>query len=443
MRSFPSLPILAAMAVLAAAPAAAPAFAQVEVAPLTALDLFSNGSRETGLGDDVWKGASADIARQVIPQIGTKPLSPAARALAVRLLSTGAAGPDGAGDDPDLVAARARALLALGEPKAAAASVARVGDMSGSPALSEVVAEVSLITGDDARACKVGDGLATGRDGLYWLRLRAYCQALAGQGEAAQLTLTLANEKGRDPVFSRLLNAVVAGAGDPGAGSFRNGLEVALSRKLGLAYAASDSVPPAIRAALDPRPVEAQTVPPELMAKDPLAAARMAVQIGDLDQARAIRATLTQDAMPGVTATGLAMLDAAIAAASGQPDGPTLDRLIERGALEGAKSPAQPAAALLAALGAPIGPKARDEFAGFDLGKSALTPARATVLELAAGSGLKGETALLALSVANGAGLAGPSAADRAQIIRALRRAGLETDARAFAVEGLLGPPAK
>ena len=36
------------------------------------------------------------------------------------------------------------------------------------------------------------------------------------------------------------------------------------------------------------------------------------------------------------------------------------------------------------------------------------------------------------------AGPAGPSPADRARIVRALARGGLKTDARAFALEGLL-----
>ena len=78
----------------------------VEVAPLTAPDVFSGGARDTGLGSDLWKGASAELARRVMPTLGTKPLSPAARALAVRVLSTGANAPDGAGEDRVLAAAR-------------------------------------------------------------------------------------------------------------------------------------------------------------------------------------------------------------------------------------------------------------------------------------------------------------------------------------------------
>ncbi len=83
-------------------------------------------------------------------------------------------------------------------------------------------------------------------------------------------------------------------------------------------------------------------------------------------------------------------------------------------------------------------PDARAAFVEFDLGKPAATPARLLALDLSAEAGRTGETALLALSVVLAAGPAGPSPADRARIVRALARGGLKTDARAFALEGLL-----
>jgi len=49
-----------------------------------------------------------------------------------------------------------------------------------------------------------------------------------------------------------------------------------------------------------------------------------------------------------------------------------------------------------------------------------------------------GETALVALWLTAEAGPAGLSPGERAQVVRALRRAGFERDARAFALEGLL-----
>jgi hypothetical protein len=159
---------------------------------------------------------------------------------------------------------------------------------------------------------------------------------------------------------------------------------------------------------------------------------------GDPTTAQAIRGKLTGDTVPGATTLDLALLDATLAAAEGKKDSQVLDGLIERGVQGGAKSPAQPAALILAALGAPVGPEARASFATFDPGKPAAPAGRLIVLDDAAAAGRQGETALLALSIAADAGVNGPAPVDRARLVRALLKAGLEIDARAFAVEGLL-----
>lgn len=419
----PARPLLAAIVALSlTAPClGSGALAQVEVSRLGGLDLFSAGDKtDKSLGPDLWKDSSAEIARAVIPGIGTKPLSPAARRLAVRLLSTGANAPAGAGNDSALAAARARALLALGEPEAANVSVDRAPNLGASEPLSQVTAEAALLAGNDDKACAVADGLQTGRDGLYWIKLRPFCEAIAGK-PSAQLSLTLALEKAKDPVYARLMTALVAGAGDPGAASDRNGLERALSRRLNL------TLPP--QPHLDPTPPTSG-----MAAVDEI---RDAIALGDLASARASRAGLVQDAAAGLTANTLALLDGLIAAATGENMGPTLDRLIERGATGGSKS-APAGALILAALGAPMSADARAEFATFDVGKSVASPARLAALDRAAEAGLKGETALLVLSICQDAGAAGPAPADRARIIQALRKAGLDAAARDFAVEGLM-----
>ena len=94
--------------------AAAPALAQpaVEVTPLAAPDAFANGARDTGLPPDLWRGASVETARTVLPLLAARPLSPAAAALARRVLATGANGPEGAGQDRELAGARIAALIA-------------------------------------------------------------------------------------------------------------------------------------------------------------------------------------------------------------------------------------------------------------------------------------------------------------------------------------------
>ncbi len=368
-----------------------PAAAQVEVQPLAAPDYFSQGSRETGLPGDLWRDTSPTTATALIPTVGRKPLSPAANDLAWRLMATAAFGPDKVGRDPDMAAARIQALLALGRPREAWAAAERAPQAAANPALAAAVAETALIIGDDDRACRVAEDLTAGRGELYWLRLRAYCQARAGQTDAAQLTLTLASEKQRDPIVSRLVGAVIAGAGDPGAASVRNGLEYALSRRLALDVAAAKGAPPAIAAAIGPD----QAAPPPTSGL----ARRLSVTEGR---------------------------DAEFAALVSQARDATDAKLKAR--FEGA-------VLVAVALGATPTAEQRGAIAGFAAQPAAVPAGRLTALGLAASTGLKGETALLVLATAADAGGKPMRPADYAIVVSALRRVGLTEFAAAFAGE--------
>ncbi|MCF8506026.1 MAG: hypothetical protein K9G59_14035 [Caulobacter sp.] len=385
--------IAAALALLAG-----PATAQVEVSSLAPPDYFSLGDRESGMPQDLWTGTSAQVTREVLPLVGRKPLSPAATALAISVLGAGVAGPEGAGRDADVAAARVQALLALGDGRTAWAAVERAPNVPTNADLAQAAAEAALIAGQDDFACRVSDELTVGRGELYWLRLRAYCQARAGQADAAQLTLTLAGEKGRDPVLSRLIGAMLAGVGDPGAASLRNGLEFALSRRLALdLQAARVGASPAIASTLWPatQPYETEEA---TVARSLIASAATTSRLFDmlLDEAEAA----TPKARPVL-----------------------VGRIL-----------------LLEAMGGQPGPEARARLARADAGKSAASPMLLLALDRAAGLGLKGEATLLALAIASEAGPAGPLSLDRARIVGALRRVGLTDAAQAFAIEGLLVP---
>jgi hypothetical protein len=143
---------------------------------------------------------------------------------------------------------------------------------------------------------------------------------------------------------------------------------------------------------------------------------------------------LTQDVIPGAKPHDIDLFDAAIAAATGDNLATVQDALVQRGVV--GNPLARTAALYLNALGAPMDGEARDAFAAFAADKSTVPPARLFALDNAANAGLKGETGLLAVWIAGEAGTLTP--ADRAFIIRALSKAGLTQDARAFAVEGIL-----
>lgn len=232
-----------------------PAQAAVQVQALSAPDVFSPGARDTGLGPDVWSASSADMARDILPQLGKRPLSPAASAMARRLLATGASAPQGASNDFDLAAARLGALLALGDAAAVEAMIERTPGVNISPALAQIQAEAALSLGHTQKACRAADAISSQRDDPYWLRLRSYCQALNGQTAAAGLTLGLAEAQKPDPVFAHLMGQLLAGGTAKTGASLRSGLDLALSRTLGLDLGtaiATAPAPIAIALARDP-----------------------------------------------------------------------------------------------------------------------------------------------------------------------------------------------
>lgn len=385
------LVIAAALALLAT-----PAMAQVEVTALAAPDYFSLGDRDSGLPADLWRGTAPALARDIIPLIGRKPLSPAATTLARRVLGAGVAGPDVAGRDPDVAAARVQALLALGQSRTAWAAVERAPGVATNLNLALAAAEAALIAGQDETACRISDQLTVGRGDIYWLRLRAWCQARAGQADAAELTLTLANEKARDPVYARLMAAMLGGTGDPGPASLRNGLEYALSRRLALDLeAARATASPGVAGALWP-----------------------ATPVHDTEEMTVARSLIASAvSTPALFDTLLDEADAA--ALKARPV--LIGRIL-----------------LLEAMGGEPTLEARARLARADAGKTIAAPTLLLALDRAANLGLKGETVLIVLAIASDAGAAGPTPLDRARVIGALRRAGLPDDAQAFAVEGLL-----
>ena len=380
------------VALIVLAPIAARA-QPVEVATLAPPDAFTTPGRATGLGADLWREASPDTLKAVMPRLTEKGLSKAAAALARRVLATGAPAPKGLGSDPDLLAARAEALTALGDLKASAAVAARAPGMDRSARLSRLAAEDALLAGDDARACAVADALTVGRDDIYWLRLRAFCQAIGGHADQAQLTFDLAQSQAKDAVFGRLMGAKLAAAGSPGAPALRNGLDYALSKSLGLDLAKAKPAP-AVAAAL--------------AAADPAEPA-WSVPDGPGDGLAAARLIAARQPVPA----------------------DLVGRLLDA---------ADPAALIVAAYAGAEGPELRGKLAALGVAEGKAPVGRNLAMDDAGREHLMGETAILALATCAEAGPAGLSAGERARIVRALRMAGLTADAANFALEGLLGP---
>ena len=512
----------------------AQAVAQVQVAPLAAPDLFSVRGGPSDLPPDLWQGSSGTLAKLVIPELASHPLSPAAAALARHVLEVGASGPEGAGNDPELAGARAEALLQLGDVAAARSIAEGAQSLPQLTAMSTVAAQAELIGGQDDKACAIGDGLVLGREGPFWLRLRAYCQARAGQAAPAQLTLELAEQQERQPDYERLMGALLAGGKSAAAAQplLDDALDFAISRRLNLDWApalagapASIAValardggqPPAVRlaaaaraarlgiavpeaySALAPAPT---TLPPpdapgpmgeaalvvvagatndltlkesaviallrrsrdgaefqalarlvapaigQLMAakpvlRQPFMFAVAAAAVGDVTSARVARAEVGQGGS-GPTPADVAVLDALIAVTSSPADPAAAEPLgrLTKGAEGAVRARTAGALALLGAF-VPLEPQARFDVADADIGAAQVPPGRRLAMEQAAEQGRIGDTALYVLGSCVEAGPRGPSAGERALMVRALRQAHLDADARAFAIEGLVALQAR
>lgn len=379
--------------------AAGPAHAQVEVSQLAAPDAFSTPGRDTGLPADLWRGTPIETARTVIPLLASRPLSPAGAALARKVLATGAPGPEGSVGDEALAGARANALIALGDVTAARRILERAPGLERNAELSRAAAETALLAGDAPRACAVAQALSSGRGDIYWLRLRAFCLAEAGQAGPAQLTFDLAQAQARDATYGRLMSARLL-ATPPGAASLRNGLDLALSRSLNLDLAAAKPAPAVAAAQSGAEP-----------AAPVFDVSALDAQIGGLG------ATLLAGLPPeaGVSALIAAAADAA-------PAG---------------RARLQAAALLLSALSNDLPGPDRARVAAFATPEGRAPAGRNLALEAASDTKRVGEAALLALWIGAEVGAAGPALGDRARIVRTLARAGLVDDARLFALEGL------
>jgi hypothetical protein len=275
-------------------PAPSASGAVVETTTLDSLDYFSAAGRRTGLGNDLWKGTSADLARSALPALGARPLEPGLSQLARQLLATGARGPDGAHEDADLAGERVLALIRLGDFEAARGVLARTPGVAAHARLSQAAAELALWSGDLERACTVGNALSEGRDGGFWLRLRALCLASAGKTAEAQLALELAAANpARDPALTRLVATLVNGGSPPPP-----------SADTALAYAASRALKLDLASVVAPVPVPALLALASDEAQSPEVRRRAALRLIEMgaDAAEVIRPVLLLATPPAAAA---------------------------------------------------------------------------------------------------------------------------------------------
>lgn len=244
LRHKPHLPFAAFVAVSIGMGALLSAAAQVSLpepveTQQLARDAFSTGTLDSASGAlpaDLWDGSDAQTLEFLLTKLPARPATPSlGEALKRALLSPGDA-PGGA--SPSLGGKKLLALARAGfinEARTIASlSTARRGD----PWTGQAQAVADLLAGDIAAACRRNAGLSSGRDELFWVRLRVLCYAEAEERDAADLTLDILRDQGSlseaDAVF---LTTAATGAAPKSPPAAENALQYAIARKFDLPLA--------------------------------------------------------------------------------------------------------------------------------------------------------------------------------------------------------------
>ncbi|WP_395073529.1 hypothetical protein [Hyphococcus sp.] len=190
-----SLGLMAGLCVpLAMAQIAPPA--SVETTQL-ATDAFAIGgldAGETALPNTLWEKSDPQTLDFLLSYAPSRPASPSlGQALRRTLLSPGAK-PAGAG--ASLGGKKLLALARAGFINEAQTVASLATSGKNDLFVAEAEATLSLLDGDADGACRRGAGLTSGREVIFWVRLRAFCYARAGELDAFDLTMNLLRERG-------------------------------------------------------------------------------------------------------------------------------------------------------------------------------------------------------------------------------------------------------
>jgi hypothetical protein len=207
--------------------------APVQEEELRRLDAWSVSamSRADGaLAPDLWSRSDPAFLAALFDRLPAVYESPAAHALAQRVLFSGGDAPRG---DASLAARkRYEALGKMGAADALSIMAAGSGAAQTDPGIAMFAAQAELARGRRPEACARGRGANAGENTPpFLLRLRAYCAAVTGDRAAADLALELA--RAQNAADAWYTGAVAAAGGAPAArppaARYGNSLDAALS----------------------------------------------------------------------------------------------------------------------------------------------------------------------------------------------------------------------
>lgn len=163
----------------------------ITVDQLDAAQAFAPGIQiEDALSSNAWSGTPASRASRLLETMPTETDNPIIRAMLRRVVLSGLARPEGAGETFETT--RIVAAQTLATPDEYARFAAR------NPAARDPIlrANAFIATGDLASACGISDIVQDGRAESVWVRIRAACHDLREETSAAELARGILRDRG-------------------------------------------------------------------------------------------------------------------------------------------------------------------------------------------------------------------------------------------------------
>ena len=170
------------------------------------------GPAEGGFDQSLWAGSDSQLILSLLGDLPVATENPPLRALARRLLMTGAP-IEGAAEPGSVLAARAARLLAMGDLDGASALLDRVPTTGQDSQLARLVVQAALLRGDQETACSRTADIAPTSAAAFWAKVTIYCRLVDGDEDGARLGLALLREQGQtdDGAFFALVETIADG----------------------------------------------------------------------------------------------------------------------------------------------------------------------------------------------------------------------------------------
>lgn len=167
------------------------------------------GVEDGGFGPDMWFGTSRRMLQTMMRHIPVNVGSSTMRGVMRRLLLTPAKVPEGLPGNAAHIIRRVELLAEMGDLDGVGQLLDAIPDRGRYDQLARHETDTRFLANDNARACSLAAGQIGVADSQYWQKAFIFCQALAGEHDAAALGVSLLIETGdEDPAFSILVDAL-------------------------------------------------------------------------------------------------------------------------------------------------------------------------------------------------------------------------------------------